>query len=283
MWTGGRFPVIAMIALGSIVAAPARTAEGQMPQVAPSSAADSQAKAEVAGIIAGLFSDTSSHMRMAPTRRATIADSARAAAVVVAARAALSQYADVKVAERDGYQRNMPWLDDQPIYHYNSLSNFSAAARGEFDVTKPVSLLYKKDDRGQLRLIGAMYATGESAAPKDLDALLPISMAHWHEHVNLCNPDPTAIRYRPRKVDAGLVFWLKLYFSITSEKECDAARGRFEPVDFGWMTHVYMFAGTDDPDVIWDTDDVGNIDMHGMHGMPMRPQTPREPSATTRR
>jgi len=200
---------------------------------------------------------------MGPTRAATTADSARAAAIVVAARAALSQYADVKVAERDGYYRSMPRLEDQPIYHYNSTLNFSAAARGEFDVTKPVSLLYKKDGQAGLKLIGAMYATGESTAPEKLDALLPISMAHWHEHVNVCSPSPTPFR-NTRTIDAAAVFWMRLYFSITSAAECDAAGGRFMPMEFGWMAHVYMFAG-DDPKMIWDADDVGNMDMHMRH------------------
>ena len=133
-------------------------------------------------------SDTSSHMKMGPTRTATVADSARAAAYCPRRAGCPQPYADVNVAERDGYYRNMPWLEDQPIYHYNSSRNFRVADRGKFDVTKPVSLLYKKDHDGQLRLVGAMYATSESAAPEDLDALLPISMAHWHEHVNLCYP-----------------------------------------------------------------------------------------------
>jgi hypothetical protein len=241
----------------------AKPVKSQSPPPSASAGAESQAQAEMSRLFAGILSDTSSHMRMGPTRAATAADSARAAAIVVAARAALSQYTDVKVAERDGYYRAMPRLEDQPIYHYNSMLNFSAAGRGEFDVTKPVSLLYKKDGEAGLKLIGAMYATSESAAPEKLDALLPISMAHWHEHVNLCSPGSAPFR-NARTIDAATVFWMRLYFSITSAAECDAAGGRFVPVEFGWMAHVYMFAG-DDPKVIWDADDVGNMDMHMRH------------------
>jgi hypothetical protein len=249
------------IAFGCVVTAlAARPAESQMSQQSPSLAADLQAQAELGRMIAGLSSDTSSHMRMGPTRTATIADSARALAIVRAARTALSQYVDVKVAERDGYYRNLPGLEDLPIYHYNSLPNFNAAAGGEFDLTKPVSLLYKKDAQGQLRLVGAMYATSAAAAPTRLDSLLPISMAHWHEHVNMCYP------YRgPRKLDASAVFWLKLYFSITSASECAAAGGQFLPSEAGWMAHVYMFSGSDDPKAIWDVDDVGNMETHMPH------------------
>jgi hypothetical protein len=266
MPSDARFRVFSLIAFGCIVtAASASPAQSQSPPHPASSAADSQAQAELSRTIAGILSDTSSHMRMGPTRTATAADSARAAAIVLAARAALSQYVDVKVAERDGYYRNLPWLDDQPIYHYNRLQNFSAAQQGAFDPTKPVSLLYKKDGRGQLRLFGAMYATRELAASEDLDALLPISMAHWHEHVNLCYPGRNAARDGPQKVDAGMVFLVKLFFSITSARECETAGGRFVPVEFGWMAHVYMFAGSDDPKVIWDADDLGNVDVHMGH------------------
>ena len=264
MLTDARFRVVRAIAFSCTVAAiSASPAESQLPQHPPSSAPDSQAQVEMGRVLAGLFSDSSSHMRMGPTRPATTADSARAAAIVRAARAALSQYVDVKVAERDGYHRAMPSLVDQPIYHYNSMPNFGAAERGEFDITKPVSLLYKKDDRGQLKLVGAMYATGASD-PSQLDALLPISMAHWHEHVNLCSPGGPLTRYLSPTVDARTVFWVKLFFTITSPGACEAAGGRFTDVDFGWMAHVYMFAG-DDPRVIWDTDDAGNMDMHMGH------------------
>ena len=142
--------------------------------------------------------------------------------------------------------------------------NFQVAQHG-FDATKPVSLLYKKDAAGQLRLIGAMYATSASAASEDLDAILPISMAQWHEHVNLCYPGRMGSRDGAQRVDAGLVFMVRLYFSITSASECESARGQFVPVEFGWMAHVYMFAGSDDPEMIWGADDVGNMDVHMRH------------------
>jgi hypothetical protein len=273
-----RHRVFSVIVFGCIVAA-ASASSAQNPSPHPtSSAADSQAKAELSRVIAGVLSDTSPQMRMGPTRMATTADSARAAAIVLAARAGLSQYVDVKVAERDGYYRNNPSLEEQPIYHYNRLDRLqtiNAAEQGAFDPTKPVSILYKKDDRGQLRLIGAMYAAGASAAPEELDALLPISMAQWHEHVNLCYPGGPAVRYAPKKVDAGVVFFSKLFFSITSAKECETAGGRFVPIEGGWMAHVYMFAGSDDPTVIWGADDVGNMDAHMAHP-PASPKSSKE-------
>jgi hypothetical protein len=274
MSSRARFRVVSVIAFTHIVrivtARSAAAAQSQAPQQSRSAAADSQAQAELGRALADILDEASPHMRMGPTRPATPADSARAAAFVRAARAALNQYVDVKLAERDGYYRNMPRLENQPIYHYNSLLNISATGRGEFDPTKPVSLLYKKDDRGQLKLVGAMYATGASAAPEALDALLPISMAHWHEHVNICNPGGRIVRNLPGTVGAATVFVVQLFFSITSASECEAAGGRFEPGG-GWMAHVYMFAG-DDPKLIWDPDDVGNM-VHHMREPP-REQRP---------
>jgi hypothetical protein len=269
MSTDARIRVVCMLAFSWLVAAvSARPAESQLAQSAPNTAPDTKAQLELGRLFAGLLSDTSPHMRMGPTRVATPSDSARAAGIVVAARSALSQYTDVKLAERDGYYRNGTALDDLPIYHYNNLQNFGAANRGEFDVTKPVSLLYKKGDGGQLRLIGVMYATGASMAPEQLDALLPISMAHWHEHVNLCYPAGSAARALPKAIDNRTVFWIRLFFSITSEDECRHAGGQFVPVEFGWMAHVYLFADRDDPKAIWDTDDAGNMDTHMRHATP---------------
>jgi hypothetical protein len=248
-----------MIALSCIVS---NAAWSQMLRQSPGTAADSQARAEMSGILAGLFSDTSAHMRMGPTRSATPADSVRGAAFVVAARAALNQYVDVKLAEHDGYQRAMDWIEEQPIYHYSSETNSLAAQRGDFDATKPVSLLYKKNDRGELTLVGAMYSAGKSDGPAALDALLPTSMAQWHEHVNICYPGGPIARTLSRSVSAATVFWVRLFFNITTLSACNAAGGQFAQGEPGWMTHVYMFSGSDDPHVIWDQDDVGNMDHH---------------------
>ena len=40
----------------------------------------------------------------------------------------------------------LPFVPDQIIYHYNSFANAMSVLAG-FDATKPVSLLYKKDDK----------------------------------------------------------------------------------------------------------------------------------------
>src|SRR4029078_3257034 len=74
---------------------------------------------ELASAINALLSDDATHMRMAPTRPATAADSARAAEIVQTARAGLSKYTDVKLAERDGYVKVIPWRGGELHFHYN--------------------------------------------------------------------------------------------------------------------------------------------------------------------
>ena len=48
------------------------------------------------------------------------------------------------------------FVDDQIVYSYNSIANVFAMRNG-FDVTKPVSLLYKKDEMGMMKLTSAPY------------------------------------------------------------------------------------------------------------------------------
>jgi hypothetical protein len=201
---------------------------------------------EVAGALNALLTDTSAHMRMAPAKVATAADSTRAATIVKTARAGLEKYKDVSVAEREGYIKFLPWLEDQPIYHYNNIQNVLASVQ-QFDATKPVSLLYKKDAAGKMSLVGAMYSSAVGSV-EDMDARLPLGIAHWHEHVDFCSPSPDSIRVGAQKLDpASTAKWL----AISTREGCNAVGGRFVPRVFGWMAHVYLFADTDDPKVIW--------------------------------
>jgi len=215
---------------------------------------------ELASAINALLMDDGAHMRMAPKRALADGDSARAGEIVKSARGALGKYSDVKLAERDGYVKFLPWLEDQAIYHYNNIGN-ALATFGAFDATRPVSLLYKKDERGELKLVGAMYNAPPNATPADLDTRLPTSIAHWHEHVDFCAANPDSVRAGVVKPDAATAAkWLK----ITTREECAAVGGRFVPRIFGWMAHVYLFAG-DDPKTIWGGDDHGSMDVHMHH------------------
>ena len=186
------------------------------------------------------------HMRMSPERAASAADSARAAQIVVDARAALQKYKDVHVAEREGYRIFAPNVP-QDVYHFTSLG---AAVREHFafDVARPSSLLYRKHADGSFSLVGAMYTAPKRFGLEKLDARVPISIARWHKHVNWCIPKRGETARWGERRDGAPVFGPES--PIASADECAAVRGRFFPRLFGWMVHVNAFE-SDDPAVIW--------------------------------
>jgi hypothetical protein len=210
---------------------------------------------QLAPAINGLLSDTTSHMRMAERRIASAADSARARTIVSTSRAALSRYTDVAVAEQEGYVKFLPWLEEQEIYHYNNIQNVFTSISA-FDAAKPSSLLYRKEN-GKLVLVGAMYTALPGSTPDDLDARLPLGVAHWHEHVNFCGPKAPVARDAKVIDGAEVAKWL----TITTREDCTAAGGQFVPRLFGWMAHVYMFGG-DDPLTIWGGEHADHMRMH---------------------
>ena len=64
-----------------------------------------------------------------------------------------------------------------------------------------------------------------------------------HQHVNFCLP--------PKGTPIGLsnMSEFGLRGSIVTEDACDAANGRWYPVVFGWMVHVYPLEQK--PEDIW--------------------------------
>jgi len=129
-------------------------------------------------------------------------------------------------------------VKNQPVYHFTQTG---AAIRAQFklDVARPTSLLYKKDADGSLGLVGAMYTAPRNASWDDLDARVPLGIARWHLHTNVCVPRLRETE-RWREVKDG-----KPVFGPTSpvatREACDAVDGRFLPVVFNWMVHVNMF------------------------------------------
>ena len=181
------------------------------------------------------------HMKMTGLRPVRPGDQQRAEEVAVAARAVAEKYRDYKVALADGYKIFLPNVP-QKMYHFTNYTNASYA-REHFDPSFPTSLLYEKhgDD---YRLIGVMYTARKDTTEEDLNARVPLSIAQWHAHVNLCVPP----RSQPEDViQPGHKFGLN--GSITAKAECDAAGGRFFPQVFGWMVHVYPFEQK--PEDIW--------------------------------
>jgi hypothetical protein len=112
-----------------------------------------------------------------------------------------------------------------------------------FDPNEPTSLLYQRTDDDGYTLIGAMYTDRKAATDDQLNERVPLSVARWHRHINLCFP--------PRGTDIKSADWTKFGFngSIATKEACDAAGGRFYPQVFGWMVHVYPWETN--PQLVW--------------------------------
>ncbi len=171
------------------------------------------------------------HMYMTAPRPQTPEDAARANKIVAQLRAGIEKYKDYHVALDDGYKIFLPNLP-QPEYHFtNYVNGFLEAIT--FDPARPTSLLYKKTSTG-FELVGAMYTMPKRASEDQLNSRIPLSVAAWHLHTNLCMPP----KEERRNAD-----WTKfgLRGSIVTQEACDAAGGRFHPVIFGWMVHIYPY------------------------------------------
>jgi hypothetical protein len=174
------------------------------------------------------------HMRMTALRPANEKDRERADRILAAVRQFVEPYKDYRVALADGYRIFLPQMP-QAEYHFNNYWN-GFVESFTFDPTRPTSLLYKKTRDGGWELTGVMYTAPRSDTLEQLDERVPLSVARWHQHINLCMPRRDT---RPNWKVFGL------NGSITTEKACDEAGGRFFPQIFGWMVHVYPFAPPD--------------------------------------
>ncbi len=229
--TGTSLYAIAIVALPMAVAAQGMAG---MPMDDPPGAAAHEA-------MAGKMME-SAHMRMTPMRSATHADTVRALAIADTLRRALAKYADPAVAERDGFKLFAPNVKKQKVFHYTKWENVLGEAF-RFNPAKPTSILYEKDSSGHMKLVGAMYTTPKRAKPDDLDKRVPLSVAQWHLHTNLCAPKKGDERRYLEMQNGKPLFGIA--GSITTKDACDAANGRFTPVLFGWMVHANVFEGTD--------------------------------------
>jgi hypothetical protein len=171
------------------------------------------------------------HMHMTSPRLQTAADVQRANEIVKELRAGIEKYKDYHVALDEGYKIFLPNVP-QPEYHFTNYGNGFLEAF-TFDPARPTSLLYKKTADGY-ELVGAMYTMPKRASEEQLNERVPLSVASWHLHTNLCMP-PRNERKTADYTKFGL------HGSITTPDACDAAGGKFRPVVFGWMVHVYPY------------------------------------------
>jgi hypothetical protein len=237
-------PRLLLIALALVLAPPLAVARAQHP-AGGHAGMDDEGMADHA--MSGPMLGMGAHMKMTAPRPATAADARRAAALVTTLRSSLARYRDVRVAESDGYRMFAPQVKNQHVYHFTKKWSAVKAAF-EFDPAAPTSLLYRKDGRGNFVLVGAMYTAPQGASDDELDRRVPLSIARWHQHVNVCVPK-RGERDRWREMDGG-----RMRFgpagTIATRQACDAAGGRFLPRVFGWMVHANVFE-SDDPRVIW--------------------------------
>ena len=176
------------------------------------------------------------HMHMTAPHPQTAGDVERANEIVKELRAGIAKYKDYRVALNDGYKIFLPNVP-QPEYHFTNYANGFLEAF-TFDPARPTSLLYKKTADGY-ELVGAMYTMPKRASEEQLNERVPLSVATWHLHTNLCMP-----ARGERKTADYTKFGL--HGSITTQEACDAAGGTFHPVIFGWMVHVYPYEDSTD-------------------------------------
>ncbi len=128
------------------------------------------------------------------------------------------------------------------MYHFTNY-RYALEAGFHFNPEHPTSLLYEKHGDGY-RLIGVMYTAPKSFSEDELNRRIPLSVAQWHAHVNLCVPP--ANRENEMR-GPGAKFGLA--GSIATREACEAEGGRFVPQIFGWMVHLYPYEQK--PEDIW--------------------------------
>lgn len=173
------------------------------------------------------------HMTMTKVAPVRAGDAARAAAIASTVGRAIGKYRDFHVALSEGFtifHAEVP----QKVYHFTSRSN-ALVTYFAFDPSRPASLLYRKTSDGY-ELVGAMFTAPKSYTPEQLNARVPLSVAAWHMHTNLCLPPRGQSQAMLPSGNEPSRFGLR--GTISTKVACSAAGGRFLPTVFGWMVHV---------------------------------------------
>ena len=179
------------------------------------------------------------HMRWTALRTANADDATYADQIVQILRQALEKYRDYHQALHDGFAPLHPERKPKHYHFANKQRRFLSKIR--FDPAEPTALLYRKTVDG-FELEGAMYTAPKGLSEDQLNERIPLSVAQWHAHVNLCFQPDGSRRRMTRK-------YLGLKGTIATESECQQAGGRFVPQAGGWMIHVYPFESTSEK--IW--------------------------------
>ena len=213
----------------------------------------------------------SAHMVMTESRPQTPQDIERAHDVMKTLRRTLAKYYDYRVALSEGYQIFLPTVP-QDVYHFTDYRAAQQEYMGHSDPRFPGSLLYVKNSSGDCVLVGAMYSAPADYTPDQLDAIIPLSVARWHAHTNICLPNgvtlddvlrgdvhgtqidmpgmlPVSSSPSAPAINQRLGFLADGRFGFTGKiadaSTCKAAGGHMLEQAFGWMVHVYPFNGDD--------------------------------------
>ena len=263
--------VLAVAALAAVISAPLmaqdKDAMNSMPGMG--AAAPMATSASVNGM--GAEMQMNGHMRMTDLRTATPEDTDRATALLSTLRGVLSPYRNYRVALARSFQIFMPSVP-QDVYHFTNYAWANDEYQGHFNPAHPGSLLYVKQPDGNYVLVGAMYSAPAYFTQDDLDALVPLGIARWHEHIDICLPASISlddllrgnvgqgeqnlpgmipIAANPEALDRDHKYGVfadgRFGFTgkIHTAAACQSAGGHFLPLAFGWMVHVYPFAGDD--------------------------------------
>jgi hypothetical protein len=177
-------------------------------------------------------------MELTAMREPMPGDQEKAGQIVRTLRGALEKYRDHRVAGRDGYEVFHPELR-MKTSHFTSWKGGRGGLRfrsGQADLTA------LREGTRRPALVGAMdtapYATGKD----QLNRHVPLSVAQWHTHVNICAPP------------AGAGWWARLFRfglmgSIATAEACETSGGTFVDHDDGWMLHIFPWEMT--PEAIW--------------------------------
>jgi hypothetical protein len=190
------------------------------------------ARAATAYTAPDIQTTTRDHMQMTLHAPQQPGDSARADAIVAAARKVMAQYPTVEAAENAGFKKFLPKIP-LPIEHYTNRSYAVEAYIGEFDPMHPTSLIFKRSG-DTLQIVGVMYTASNSADREVLDSRVPLSYGTWHRHVDFCKaPAGTPLAERawvPARASA----------SKARSKQKTPARRRaarsFRSFSVGWYT-----------------------------------------------
>lgn len=240
----------------------------------PSDAApidDHDNPAVVAAVRAMAIGETA-HLLTTDRRPASAADSLRADELVVAIRDAIEKYATPDLAARDGYRelRDGDTTARAIVHVFNWRYAIEEAVR--FNPAKPAALIYRRGRNGY-RLLGATYMAPGASTEEVLDQRVPLSVAQWHQHVDLCvpKPDDTA-RWSEVGADGKPVFGPES--AIDTQAGCDAVAGVFKPRVFGWMLEARVFV-SDNPDSIWGTAPASRATVDSMVAVAQKPEPPK--------